>query len=122
MDNKTSLTGKEPKLQRQPKSKKPDLDEFDQIIGKAPLPDGSILPKGYCVWEGKSKSYMYLGKLVDGVWLRYGNQKARWYCKRDDWKALQSWIAEVRSEWFRNTYGTNDPPTEEERIYAPTPK
>ncbi len=73
MDSNKPLIGKEwnvnmPKLQKQPKSKKPDLDEMDQIIGEAQLPDGNILPGGYCIWKGKT--FMYLGKRIDGEWRR----------------------------------------------------
>lgn len=107
-------------LQRQPKNKKPDLEKMDQIIGATQLPDGSILPEGYCIWEGKS--YMYLGKLVDGEWLRYGNQGWRWWCKCDYWKGIQEWIEEVNSQDFITQYGSNNPPLEENRIYETSPR
>lgn len=107
------------KPKRPDKNKKPDLDKMDQIIGATQLPDGSILPKGYCIWEGKR---MYLGKLVDGEWLRYGNQGWRWWCNHSDWKRIQEWIDEVNSQGFIAQYGSNNPPLEKNRIYEPTPK
>lgn len=120
MNSRTLLTGNMSKLQRQPKSKKPDLDEMEQIIGETRLPDGNTLPTGYCIWKGKK--FMYLGKRVDGEWRRYGNQNTVWYTRANDWPAIQRWLAKVHSKWFLDYYGTDNPPTEEERIYAPMPK
>lgn len=99
--------------------KKPNLAAMRLIDGSIDggLPDGSTLPAEFVLWIGEKR--MYLGKYVNGVALRYGNENSTWYTRCNDWQALNRWIAEVRSKEFAEYYGTTNPPTEEQRDYRP---
>ena len=98
-------------------AKKPNLEAMHFIDGGEILQDGSTLRSGYCLWIGTSR--MYLGKLVDGEYLRYGDQGWRWYAERDNWKAVREWLEEVNSARFITQYGSNNPPLEKNRVYEP---